>query len=658
MKFAGGRQDEVRGRDGQKRTLGGAQPLKTTWGALQVSASSPIEVLSLSSLVEVKRGEERNAQLMRRCSIGMLLLVLALLPISGLRAHQTMRSAHLGKLAYIQSGDVWVKAVPGGQPKRLTTDGGNWRPRWSSSGQWLAVWKYNWQVNRPLKQVWVLRADGGAAYPLHRGAKVADYAWGPTVDRLAYVIHTEEELGELWTANADGSDARPLVTHPVRGNLAWSPDGSWIAYNDAEWGIWKVSPDGSVRSQLYAWGGLTLEKGEVLCKSTALSVARIRRCEEDTAELPRPGVPYPERWAATGSYLLFWQAETSMRSLLSDGVALYAIPAAGGEPRQLAADLLPYSDYLAGSPIKQLLAITWGDGRSTWCNKRIVVVDLPGGKGSNLTDDTVPAFSPTWSPVVAFSPTWSPDGTRIAYVAQDHSCLAMGDEKASAVTQRRIWVMKSDGSDKRQLTHDASYRDERPLWSVDGRHLLFVRIDQSNRVSLWLMRADGRAFTQVVDELSPSPVFNLYHNYYGHIDWNEYVDWWQETVLVTRVMDGTTIEVERQGRRETVRYLSLKPVELYHPRKGVEVLGKELKQASRALVEGKRVRLAFDVEPRDRHGRLLAYVYLPDGTFVNAWLVEHGYAQAMPMSPDMQYQGLLGQLQREAMAAGRGLWGK
>ncbi len=60
----------------------------------------------------------------------------------------------------------------------------------------------------------------------------------------------------------------------------------------------------------------------------------------------------------------------------------------------------------------------------------------------------------------------------------------------------------------------------------------------------------------------------------------------------------------------------------------------------------------------DKYGRILAYVYLQDGTFVNAWPVEHGYAQVMTVQPNVKYQDLLLKLQREAREAGRGLWGE
>ncbi len=52
--------------------------------------------------------------------------------------------------------------------------------------------------------------------------------------------------------------------------------------------------------------------------------------------------------------------------------------------------------------------------------------------------------------------------------------------------------------------------------------------------------------------------------------------------------------------------------------KGVEPFGKEASEANRKLVDGKTVSLEFDVGQRDRYKRLLAYVYLDNGTFANA----------------------------------------
>ena len=128
-------------------------------------------------------------------------------------------------------------------------------------------------------------------------------------------------------------------------------------------------------------------------------------------------------------------------------------------------------------------------------------------------------------------------------------------------------------------------------------------------------------------------------------------------VQVVRVIDGDTIQVCCIARkREKVRYIGINTPETKHPTKGVEYYGKEAAKANRKLVEDKTVILTFDVEQRDRYGRLLAYVFLEDGTFGNAWLVEHGFAQVMTVPPNVKHQELFLKIQREAREAGRGLW--
>jgi micrococcal nuclease len=130
-------------------------------------------------------------------------------------------------------------------------------------------------------------------------------------------------------------------------------------------------------------------------------------------------------------------------------------------------------------------------------------------------------------------------------------------------------------------------------------------------------------------------------------------------VQVVHVVDGDTIEVCCiAGVPEKVRYIGVNTPETSHPTKGVEAYGKEAKEVNHKLVADKKVRLEFDVQRRDRHGRLLAYVYLEDGTFVNAWLVEQGYAQVMTIPPNVKHQELFLKLQKEAREAQRGLWGK
>ena len=74
------------------------------------------------------------------------------------------------------------------------------------------------------------------------------------------------------------------------------------------------------------------------------------------------------------------------------------------------------------------------------------------------------------------------------------------------------------------------------------------------------------------------------------------------------------------------------------------------------LVSGKEILVEFDVQTRDKYGRLLGYVFLPDGTFVNAELVKQGYAKVYTYPPNVKYVSLFRKLQAEAVKQRRGLW--
>ena len=89
-----------------------------------------------------------------------------------------------------------------------------------------------------------------------------------------------------------------------------------------------------------------------------------------------------------------------------------------------------------------------------------------------------------------------------------------------------------------------------------------------------------------------------------------------------------------------------------------QCFGPEASAATKALLPaGTAVRLETDVEPRDRYDRALVYVYRePDDSFINAKLVEEGFARAKSYGKNVRYEGLLASLQQEAKAGRKGLW--
>lgn len=123
--------------------------------------------------------------------------------------------------------------------------------------------------------------------------------------------------------------------------------------------------------------------------------------------------------------------------------------------------------------------------------------------------------------------------------------------------------------------------------------------------------------------------------------------------LITRVVDGDTIIVEGVGR---VRLIGVNTPESVDPRRPVEDFAKEAAAFTRRLAEGKRVRLDYDSARTDRYDRTLAYVFLEDGTFLNAEIIRQGYGFAYTAFP-FRYLNEFRNLEREARENGRGLWG-
>ena len=123
-------------------------------------------------------------------------------------------------------------------------------------------------------------------------------------------------------------------------------------------------------------------------------------------------------------------------------------------------------------------------------------------------------------------------------------------------------------------------------------------------------------------------------------------------LLVTRVIDGDTIVVDTVG---TVRLIGVDTPETVDPREPVGCFGPEASAFTRQMATGKMVRLDYDVDRFDRFERTLAYIYLPDGTFLNAALVQQGYGRAYTVFP-FRYREEFRVLEREARDARRGLW--
>lgn len=123
------------------------------------------------------------------------------------------------------------------------------------------------------------------------------------------------------------------------------------------------------------------------------------------------------------------------------------------------------------------------------------------------------------------------------------------------------------------------------------------------------------------------------------------------------VADGDTITLEKLG---TVRFIGVDTPEKNHPKLPVQFMSKESSAFTKKLCLGKNIRLeydAFDKDKRGNYGRVLAYLYLEDGTFVQKQLLMKGYATAYTKYPfDKQRKNQFLAWEQKAQREGVGLW--
>jgi micrococcal nuclease len=124
--------------------------------------------------------------------------------------------------------------------------------------------------------------------------------------------------------------------------------------------------------------------------------------------------------------------------------------------------------------------------------------------------------------------------------------------------------------------------------------------------------------------------------------------------LVVAVFDGDTVLLA-EGQK--VRYLGIDAPEVAHGKDSADCFGNEARKANGDWVLHKKVRLEYDKEQVDSYGRLLAYVFTPDGKCVNAEMMRAGYACVLRFSEPFSRLKELLDLQREAIRNRRGMWG-
>ena len=146
---------------------------------------------------------------------------------------------------------------------------------------------------------------------------------------------------------------------------------------------------------------------------------------------------------------------------------LYVMPAAGGEPKRLAADARMFVPSLPAPRLKWL-----PDGQTV-----SFLAMAEGGRPQVFTASIAggPAQLETRAPEGVFAYDWSPDGTRIAYLTRDVAAPAVANHIGEPAPATKLMVQAASNPDAkpRLLTPPNQYVDSFS-WNPDGRAIAYA----------------------------------------------------------------------------------------------------------------------------------------------------------------------------------------
>jgi micrococcal nuclease len=128
--------------------------------------------------------------------------------------------------------------------------------------------------------------------------------------------------------------------------------------------------------------------------------------------------------------------------------------------------------------------------------------------------------------------------------------------------------------------------------------------------------------------------------------------------LVVKAVDGDTIDIMAGEQKVRVRLIGVDTPESVDSRQEVQCFARESSEYTNSVAKGEKIRLEKDLSQgeADKYGRLLAYVYLPNGEMLNRKLIANGYGMEYTYQAPYKYQKEFKSLEDFAKREGRGLW--
>jgi TolB protein len=392
-----------------------------------------------------------------------------------------------GDLAFVSLGSLFVLDGATGALRQVPPlTGAASDPQFSPDGRWLAFQTGD-------NAVGVARADGASPRLL---AQQSFVGWLPDGELLTTFTGTSTSTAPAPLLRYRISSAgRPVRVGTASADLmSWSPDGHAYVFDVSSAVV--TNPNG---------GSHATASIEV---ASSLSG---KRTVWNTIRLTGVGTSVSGNFAQridvlpAGEGLLVWTDPGHFDD--ADGSSVYLIRSPGARMRQLG---ITVGDTLSVGP-RGVIALDVGIGRLAWKDKMVETCRLSTARCTAV---------PTPRGDVSVDPSWSPGGTELAYVeARAFNTWGFPQATISAwYATRRLWVLRAPS------THPVEVAGTRgaasPVWSADGKALMFVKND-----ALWLVHGAGtRDATKPVRIASPLFIPS-WPSYYGQVAWGSQFAW-------------------------------------------------------------------------------------------------------------------------------------
>ncbi len=369
------------------------------------------------------------------------------------------------QIAFIQRGTLWIidGTKKNSQPVRVNQDGVVVSFSWSSDGQWLA---YEMQAS-PVpygrdSYLWVADSSGKNTFQVDFSPISITPEWAPSENIIVYStrkdhnqVYGEGKLARI--SQAGEAEVTPL--YPVEEeviDMAWHPDGKQIAISKPRTKerpliIDLLTMDGKRKNALTNGKPVGEDEGIFIWGATGL------------------------KWSPNGKYLTYF-LEPNSGSLAADGVAIELLDVETRTTMVLGGGL-HYKEWLAWSPDSKFLAYIQGGPREAITAKRLYILDTLQSKITNINKEGLIETSPLWSNKAPFELFFLRGQDMKGWNIQLPQVL---------VPDQRIWRRTMDGSENLITQGPKNTSDTMPNISPNSNHLLYMRLFQFDRGSIYL----------------------------------------------------------------------------------------------------------------------------------------------------------------------------